>query len=105
MLLPFKTDTSTLKMRLTSVTMVNTSATVNWSQASGTTAYAKGTILPSITNSQISNGESLMLTEVEYDYTSPIGSPMANFLPGMSAYKDTFYHHPRNGNAVTCTSC
>ncbi len=106
MLMPFSTDNTTLKIRLSSVTMVGSNATVQWSQATtGTTGYAKGSVIPSITTAQIAAGESLMMTEVEYDYTSPISSPMANFLPGMQVFKDTFYHHPRNGAAVACAAC
>ncbi len=100
MLSPFTAGTS-LKMRLTCVTMgTDNKAYVQWSDAQNFTAYTKLAVISTITTSQISSGESLIMTEVEYDYTSPIG----NFLPGQSAFKDTFYHHPRNGAAVNRTS-
>lgn len=99
MLQPFATGTS-LKIRLTSVTMQsNNKATVDWSKGQNMTAYTAGAIISSVTTSQISAGQSLMMTEVEYDYQSPIG----DFLPGQSAFKYTFYHHPRNGAMVTKT--
>ena len=96
---PFTTGTS-LKIRLTCVTMNNSNqAIVNWSDGQNMVPYATNAIIPAITTAQISPGESLIMTETEYDYTSPIG----NFLPGTSAFKDTFYHHPRNGTAVVRT--
>ena len=102
MLQPFDTSGSKVKIRLTSVTMQsNSQATVDWSTAQNMTPYAKGFPISSITSTQISAGQSLVMTEVEYDYTSPIG----NFLPGESAFKYTFYHHPRNGAMVTCPTC
>ncbi len=100
MMQPFDTGTS-LKMRLTSITMQsNKVATVNWSQAQNMTKYSTGAAISSVTTDQIAVGESLMMTEVEYDYVSPIG----NFLPGTSKFTDTFFHHPRNGQAVTNTN-
>jgi Flp pilus assembly protein TadG len=100
MMQPFATGTN-LKMRLTSITMQsNKVATVNWSQAQNMSKYATGASISSVTTDQIAVGESLMMTEVEYDYDSPIG----NFLPGTSKFTDTFFHHPRNGQAVTNTN-
>ncbi len=100
MMQPFDTGTN-LKMRLTSVTMGNNKvATVNWSQSQNMTKYSTGAAITTITTDQIAAGESLMMTEVEYDYDSPIG----NFLPGTSKFNDTFFHHPRNGQAVTNTN-
>ncbi len=107
MLLPFSTKSSSgvaiLKMRLTLVKMVNTSGTsqakVQWSKSSNWTDYVQDQVIPSITTAQISDNEYLVMTEVEYDYDSPIG----NFLPGTTKFTDTFYHHPRNGTAVTYT--
>ncbi|ESQ90719.1 hypothetical protein ABAC460_07775 [Asticcacaulis sp. AC460] len=99
MLQPFSTG-SNLKMRLTCVTMNSSNqAIVQWSKdnGKGMAAYTKGNPLAAVTTAQISANESLIVTEVEYDYDSPIG----NFLPGETKFKDTFFHHPRNGAAVT----
>ncbi len=96
MLQPFSTGTK-LKVRLTCVTMgADKIARVNWSDGHNIAEYADNSTIASITTDQISAGESLVLTEVEYEYTSPIGK----FLPGDSTFKDTFYHHPRNGTAI-----
>ncbi len=97
MMAPFSTGTS-LKIRLTSVTMgTDNKARTDWSKAQNMTPYADNTVLSTITTAQITANQSLMMTEVEYDWVSPIG----NLLPGTSAFKDTFYHHPRNGAKVT----
>jgi len=102
MLQPFSTGTA-LKMRLSEVYM-NTSnkAVVQWHKTSNWTGadYVDGsTVISQITTSQLSQGQYLIMTEVEYDYVSPLG----NFLPGTTAMKYTFYHHPRNGTQVTQT--
>lgn len=94
---------SQLKIRVSSVTMDSTGkkALVDWSQASQESPYTKGNQLTNITTTQIAAGESLIVTEVEYDYNSPIG----NLFKSGTEFKDTYYHHPRNGTAVTCTDC
>ena len=96
MLQPFSAGAS-LKMRLTSVQMTSTGvALVQWSQAQNFTPYTKLTPITGITTAQIATNECLMMTEVEYDYNSPIG----NLFPGQTKFTNTFYHHPRNGNCV-----
>ncbi len=100
MLQPFSTGTA-LKIRLSEVYM-NTSnqAVVQWSQNNGNWSnYSYGKVISAITTTQLSQGQYLMMTEVEYDYVSPLG----NFLPGTTAMTYTFYHHPRNGTQVTQT--
>jgi Flp pilus assembly protein TadG len=96
MLQPFDAGTN-LKIRLTCVTMgADNVARVNWSDSKNMDEYADNQTMANITTDQISPGESLVMTEVEYDYVSPIGK----FLPGDTNFKDTFYHHPRNGTAI-----
>jgi Flp pilus assembly protein TadG len=96
MLQPFTAGTD-LKVRLSCVTMgADNVARVDWSDGHNIVEYVDGKVITTITTDQISAGESLVLTEVEYDYTSPIGK----FLPGETTFKDTFYHHPRNGTAI-----
>lgn len=96
MLQPFVPGTD-LKMRLTCVTMgTDNKAKVVWSDSKNMVSFSKNDVIASITTEQIAAGQSLIMTEVEYDYDSPIG----NFLPGQTKFKDVFYHHPRNGAAV-----
>ena len=104
MLEPFSTSGTSLRIRLTSVTMSSEKTPrplVDWSQASNTTKYKKGDPVASITTNQIAVGESLILTEVEYDYDSPLG----NFIKDGTVFKESFTHHPRNGEMVTCPLC
>jgi len=102
MLDPNPTDGTSLRMRLTSVTMQSTKkATVDWSQASNMNPYENKKEIAGITTDQIAVGESLILTEVEYDYDSPLG----NFFKSGTVFKETFTHHPRNGDMVTCPLC
>lgn len=104
MLQPFPAGTA-LKMRLTCVTMgTDNKAKVIWSDAQYMTPYTVGSTISSISTAQIAAGESLMMTEVEYTYTDPIASPVADFLPGSTPFKDTFFHHPRNGAAIVRTA-
>jgi len=100
MLPPFPAG-SALKIRLSEV-MMNSSnqAIVQWSQNqnwTGTPYVANVTPIPQITTTQLAQGQYEIMTEVEYDYVSPIG----NFLPGTTKMTYTFYHHPRNGTQVT----
>ena len=104
MLAPNPTDGTSLRMRLTSVTMSSDKtpkAVVDWSQASNLAEYEKKKELSSITTKQISPGESLILTEVEYSYASPLG----NLFKSGTVFKETYTHHPRNGAQVTCPLC
>lgn len=104
MLDPFPTDGTSLRMRVTSVTMSSDKtpkAKVDWSQSKNTSKYKKGDELPAITTDQISANESLILTEVEYSYDSPLG----NFIKTGTVFKETYTHHPRNGAMVACPLC
>ena len=102
MLDPNPTTGTSLRIRLTSVTMgADKRALVDWSQSSNMNPYGSGAQLTNITTNQIAVGESLILTEVEYSYDSPIG----NFFKSGTVFKETFTHHPRNGAVVTCPLC
>lgn len=99
---PFETGNS-LKITLSSVVMDATgkNATYDWSETHNGTKHAKTETVPTTITAQMSANDSLIVTEVEYDYTSPIG----NFLPGTSVFKYVYYHHPRSGAEVTCPDC
>lgn len=49
-----------------------------------------------ITADQLPAGESLIVTEVTYDFKPPAGE----FLPTTVTFKNKFYHHPRSGSKV-----
>lgn len=95
---PFDGGTA-LKIRLTCVTMgTDEKAKVIWSDTH--TWTEKNTdaspVITAITTTQLPVGQSLIVTEVEYDYDSPLHS----FLPATMTFDDVFYHHPRNGSVV-----
>jgi Flp pilus assembly protein TadG len=99
MLPPFPAGKA-LQIRLSEVEMnTQNQAVIVWTQNQYWTgaAYTQGTVVPQITTAQLAQGQYEIMTEVEYDYVSPIG----NFLPGTTKFKYTFYHHPRNGSQVT----
>ncbi len=101
---PFPTGTS-LKMRVSDVKMVSGKATVQWCEPNNWTDYTDGvTVITTITTTQLPEGESLIMTEVQYDYNSPIGliTGSHSFLKS-GTYRDTFFHHPRNGADVKRT--
>jgi Flp pilus assembly protein TadG len=98
---PFVLGTSDLEIRITSVTMgADEKAKVDWSDAQNISPYSVGATISSIDTTQLAVGDSLMMTEVKYNFTSPIG----NFLPMHPVFSDTFFHHPRNGTAVARVS-
>ena len=45
----------------------------------------------------IANGESLVMTEVTYDYDSPVDY----MLPGVTTFSHTYYLRPRVSDVVT----
>ncbi|OYW82092.1 MAG: response regulator [Asticcacaulis sp. 32-58-5] len=91
---------SALKVRITCVTMDKTDnkAKVIWSDPHVWTEENTNdsAVIAAITTTQLPVGQSLIVTEVEYDYDSPLHS----FLPANTKFKDVFYHHPRNGSVV-----
>jgi Flp pilus assembly protein TadG len=99
---PFPTGTA-LKMRVSDVKMVSGKATVQWCEPQNWTDYTdKVTVINSISLDQLPEGQTLIMTEVEYNYVSPIGlitGTSHSFLPNAD-FKDTFFHHPRNGAEV-----
>ena len=93
--------TTSLQMRITSVT-ANASGTpkVDWSRGSG--GYAALTpgatvALPLTLNS----GESVVMSEAKYQYTSVLHYVLPNALN----YAEVFYLRPRRSDQVTCASC
>jgi Flp pilus assembly protein TadG len=96
---PFTVDTN-LKIRLTSVSKRSDGqAKVDWSVGKNQTAYTVDKIMSGTAMTQLASGKSLIMTEVSYDYISPIH----DLLPTMTVFTDTYYHNPRNGDKVTKT--
>ncbi|HEY5409441.1 MAG TPA: TadE/TadG family type IV pilus assembly protein [Caulobacteraceae bacterium] len=93
--------TSTLQMRVTSLSL-NTAGNpaVTWSYgAGGMAALSAGTAktLP-IT---ITAGDSVIMSEVKYQYDSPLKYVVPNAL----TYNEVYYLRPRQVSQISCTGC
>lgn len=94
-------STTTLTTRVSSVTRNSSGvAKVNWSRASGITAYTAGTTV-TVPTDMIGNGESLVMAETTYDYASPV----KYLLPAVTKFTSVFYERPRKVDAVGCSDC
>src|ERR1700733_7869556 len=68
----FPFTASSTAIIITSIVNKNSQNTVCWSQAQNATAYAKGTVM-TVPTGLISTGGSIVLVQITYTYTSPIG--------------------------------
>lgn len=109
---PFPTTGQVLTMRISSVTVdASNTPRIDWSEAQGMTPLAKGSAvsLPLATKTSpsspnlpfIASGQSVIMAEAHYQFTSPI----AKYLPQTSDLTDTLYLSPRQGTQVACTTC
>jgi Flp pilus assembly protein TadG len=93
--------TAPLEMRVSSVTADATNVqTVDWSEGSGMADLAKGATV-SLPANAISANQSVIMTEAQYVYTSPINY----FLTAPITFSNVYYLHPRISNQVTCAAC
>lgn len=93
--------TAPLKIRVSGVTRdSNGVAKVDWSRGSGRSALGTGAVV-TVPAGIIANGESVILSESTYDYTSPLGY----LLPDLVVFRGTFYLRPRLEDKVTCSGC
>ena len=89
--------TNTLKMRVTSVKANAAGATtVAWSNGSGLAAYGTGAAL-AVPSGVIAPNQSVIVSEVSYDYDSPVNFFMANAV----TFSRKFYLRPRKSDEVT----
>ncbi len=92
---------STLQMRVTSLT-ANAQGTplVDWSRGSGglTKLAAGSTQTIPLT---LAAGDSIVMTEARYSYTSVVQMVLPNALN----YSEIYYLRPRRSDKVTCTGC
>ncbi|WP_372782242.1 TadE/TadG family type IV pilus assembly protein [Phenylobacterium sp.] len=94
--------TATLKLRVTSVTAdVNAAAKVSWSQANGMTAFGKNTTVAGFPAGLLVAGDSVIQSDVQYTFTSPLRYVLPNPMP----FSNTYILKPRNGGAVACATC
>ena len=99
MMRPFSAEP--LSQRATAVTLqANGRVEVDWSLGQGMAARAPGSEV-TLPNGLVAEGESLVMTEITYDYVSPF----ADLLPGMTRFSHTYYLRPRKVEQVACTDC
>lgn len=89
--------TARLTQRVSSVT-VNSSgqARVDWSRGSGVAARATSSTVTLPAN-LVANGESVIMSEVVYDYDSPVDY----LMPGLTRFTQTYYLRPRRVDRIT----
>ncbi len=94
-------STSTLTARVSSVTRDSKGvAKVDWSRASGITAYKVGDTV-TVPTDMIANGESAVMAETTYDYASPV----KYLMPAVTKFSSVFYERPRRVDKVGCSDC
>ncbi|MFN3931968.1 MAG: TadE/TadG family type IV pilus assembly protein [Brevundimonas sp.] len=92
--------TATLRQRVSSVTMTNGVAVVDWSRGEGEAPRATGSAMV-IPPDLVTNGESLIVSEVTYDYDSA-----ADYLmPGLTRFAQNQYLRPRKSARTECQTC
>ena len=72
---------------------------VDWSQGAGMTARTTGSTVV-IPDGLIANGESVIMTEVTYDYDSPVDY----LMPAITRFSQTYYLRPRTVDKVGYTN-
>ena len=88
-------DGTTAEMRVTSIMSVDGNTEVVWSRAQNMSAYATGASV-SIPDGLISDGQSVIMAEVSFDYNSTLGY----FLPSTRTMDEVFYLRPRRVDVV-----
>lgn len=90
-----------LEQRVTALTrQPDGQVRVDWSRAQGMTARGAGSTVE-IPDGLIAADESLVMTEITYDYESPF----SELLPGLTRFNHTYYLRPRKVEQVVCTDC
>lgn len=93
-----------LKLRVTSVIVdANSVPKVDWSDGSGLTAYVKGAIVTLPKNSAnkpfVDPGESVIMSEAEFTYDSPVKHMIKNGIK----FSEVYYLRPRKSDTVART--
>lgn len=97
---PFSDDS--LSIRVSSVTRDSSGvARVDWSHAEGAWLARSPREQVVVPADVIANGESLIMSETEYDYRSPVDFVM----PQVTHFAQTYYLRPRTVPKISCTDC
>lgn len=100
---PFASDTSRLKMRISSLAADNDGdVAVAWSYASAGHAQREaGSAVAEMPSGLLEAGEGVVLAEVSYEHRPAIGMVVNNTL----TFNERFYLRPRKTNQVACPDC
>lgn len=97
-----------LQVRVSSLTRDSKGVVrVDWSQSLRPTAFparGKTSIVDSIPDDLIENGESLIMSETVYDYQLPFARFLNN-SGGVTQFRNEFYLRPRVSGVVECSDC
>lgn len=94
-------DEAELTTRITSVTRNSSGvAKVDWSRGNRITPRATGATI-TVPADLIANGESLVMSETTYVYSSPI----QYLMPAATTFSSVFYLRPRRVEKVACSDC
>jgi Flp pilus assembly protein TadG len=95
--------TTTLEMRVSSLTSDSKGVVkVMWSQGSGgLTKLTAGSVVSGLPTNVIAPGESVVMAESQYTYTSVLGK----IMPSPVVFSQKYYLHPRVSTAVVCADC
>ncbi|HEY3696299.1 TadE/TadG family type IV pilus assembly protein [Phenylobacterium sp.] len=104
--------TTNLSMRVSSV-VANPAGTaqVTWSQVQGggLPKLAQNSTPAGFPANLLAAGESVIQSDVRYDYDLPIGAGLLNLLhlhiPTTMHFSETFYLRPRRAAAIACSDC
>jgi Flp pilus assembly protein TadG len=89
-----------LKQRVSSITLTDGVARVDWSHGEGE-GMTPRTGVVTIPEGLIAEGESLIMSEATYDYESPVDY----VLEGVTQFSHTYYLRPRVVERITCSNC
>lgn len=95
---------SPLSIRVSSVTIdANGAARVDWSQGNNKalTARVKNSVVSDLPSGLIEKGESLILGETQFKYTSPF----AKVIKTPIDFRRSYYLRPRTVDKVACSNC
>lgn len=88
-----------LTMRVSGVTRgTDGIARVDWSRGQGMTARTGVVTVPA---GLINNGESIVMSETNYAYVSPLN----HLLPGTTNFTNTYFLRPRLVDRIGCSDC
>lgn len=99
---PFSAET--LSTRITSVTLDgDDNAIIDWSRAHGTglTALVKGAQFTDLPTGMITEGQSLIVGESHYVYSSRLSTVIKQPM----VFTRTYYLRPRSVDMISCTDC